>query len=196
MFYFLSLKSFLVSFFFSFLLNIFWFTCYELWNASQWGIYQQALYQLIAFVSRIMTKFILSADLLGGVHSCQSAAGGAQCTEWEWNGTGTCSPPGAGCAGLGEIGVSSLTVYTSQQIHSPLFFVKVWVMSSRAGLTIGAPVNARHWGLVEEKEVVCNWLMYGFRTSHSVVHWKSYLKFFTWSSTVVNARALSKALTK
>lgn len=95
-----------------------------------------------------------------------------------------------------QIWVSSLTVYTSQQIHSPLFFVKVWVMSSRAGLTIGAPVNARHWGLVEKEEAVENWLMYRFRASHSTVHWKSYLKFFTWSSTVVNARALSKALTK
>lgn len=56
-----------------------------------------------------------------------------------------------------QVGVGSLTVYTSQQIHSPLFFVKVWVMSSRAGLTIGAPVNARHWGLVEEKEYIIGW---------------------------------------
>lgn len=69
-----------------------------------------------------------------------------------------------------QTGVSSLTVYTSQQIHSPLFFVKAWVMSSRAGLTIGAPVNARHWGLMGKKEVVYNWLMYRFRTSHSSVH--------------------------
>lgn len=41
-----------------------------------------------------------------------------------------------------------LTVYTSQQMHSPLFFVKVCVMSSRAGLIIGAPVNAMHCGLL------------------------------------------------
>lgn len=45
-----------------------------------------------------------------------------------------------------------LTVYTSQQMHSPLFFVKVCVMSSRAGLIIGAPVNAMHWGLLGGKK--------------------------------------------
>lgn len=40
-------------------------------------------------------------------------------------------------------------------MHSPLFFVKVCVMSSRAGLIIGAPVSAMHWGLLGgKKEVV------------------------------------------
>lgn len=47
---------------------------------------------------------------------------------------------------------ADLTVYTSQQMHSPLFFVKVCVMSSRAGLIIGAPVNAMHWGLLGGKK--------------------------------------------
>lgn len=114
-----------------------------------------------------MTKLILSANLFGAVHSCQSApAGSTVCWVRVGCGTEPCSPTGAGCADGG----TSLTVYTSQQIHSPLFFVKAWVMSSRAGLTIGAPVNAKHWGLVGKKEVVCNWLMYRVSTSHSTVH--------------------------
>lgn len=39
-------------------------------------------------------------------------------------------------------------------MQSPLLFVNECVISSRAGLVMGAPVNTMHWGLQEEKETV------------------------------------------
>lgn len=45
----------------------------------------------------------------------------------------------------------TLTTKTSQQIQRPLFFVKAWVMSRRAGLVMGPPVKTMHWGLKAKK---------------------------------------------
>lgn len=45
----------------------------------------------------------------------------------------------------------ALTTKTSQQMQRPLFFVKAWVISKRAGLVMGPPVKTMHWGLKAKK---------------------------------------------
>lgn len=54
-------------------------------------------------------------------------------------------------------GEEALTTKTSQQMQRPLFLVKAWVMSKRAGLVMGPPVKTMHWGLKVEKRRSENW---------------------------------------